>query len=90
MRGLLRLVQILGTGVVALSVSALATYFFGKLWFALNMWRLGISDPAELSDDYGGAFFQLIAMALAFIVCLFVTSIAAWRISKRFFTSAKP
>ena len=75
---------------VSLSVAVLATYFFGKVWFVLYMWHLGISNPAELSEDYGGAFFQLIAMVVVFAVCLISTPIAASRISKRFFGGTRP
>jgi hypothetical protein len=74
----------------SLFVSMLATYLFGKVWFALYMWHLGINDPAELSEDYGGAFFQLIAMVVVFVVCLILTPIATSRISKRFFGGTKP
>ena len=74
----------------SLSVSILVTYLFGKVWFALYMWHLGISNPAELSEDYGGAFFQLIAMVVVFVVCLISTPIAASRISKRIFGGSKP
>lgn len=82
--------RVLVVGAVALLVSVLVTYLFGEVWFALYMWRQGISNPADLSEDYGGAFFQLIAMTLAFIVCLISTSITTWRISERFIDADKP
>lgn len=75
---------------VSLSVSVIATYVFGKVWFGLYMWHLGITNPAELSEDYGGAFFQLIAMVIVFVVCLISSPIVASRISKRFFGRTRP
>lgn len=85
MSGLTRLAKHLGTAVAALLVSAPATYLFGKLWWALYMWHLGISDPSELSEDYGGGFFLLLAMAVAFIIFFITASVATWRISQRLF-----
>lgn len=82
--------RVLVLGAFSLSVAVIATYFFGKVWFALYMWHLGVNNPAELSEDYGGAIFQLIAMAVVFVVCLISSPILASRVSKRFFGGTKP
>jgi hypothetical protein len=64
------------------------TYLFGELRWAWYLWHLGIQNPAELSEDYGGAFFQLMWMAIAFLLSFPAASILIWRWSYRHFPAA--
>lgn len=74
-RTLVNLIKSCGIG---LFISSLVTYLFGKAWRFIYVMKTGVSSPTELSEDYGGAFFQLVAMILVFAICFVLSFILVW------------
>ncbi|MDO6388460.1 hypothetical protein [Uliginosibacterium sp. 31-12] len=79
MRTLVRLSKSCGFGLLA---SSLVTYVFGEVWWRIYVWKTGVGSASELAEDYGGAFFQLIAMLFVFVVVFALSSIFMWHKSK--------
>ncbi len=65
-----------------LLVSSLVTYVFGEVWWRIYVWKTGVSSPSELSEDYGGVFFQLVAMLVVFVACFALSFFYMWLRSK--------
>jgi len=79
MRTLVRSSKSCGFGLLA---SSLVTYAFGEVWWYIYVWKTGVSSASELSEDYGGVFFQLIAMFFVFIIGFALSFIFMWHRSK--------
>ena len=85
----MHLFRLLFSAVGSLGIVAIAEYLYFKLSLAWSLWNQGISDRAELSEDYGGAAFMLMGMAVVLIVVLPTSLIALWRYSGKWITGQR-
>lgn len=69
----------LGAIALGLLLSVVVAYWISELHVLWSMRARGLSERAELSEDYGFAFDNLVVTATAWFVALCVCTAWAWR-----------